>query len=124
MTLGALIAAALALIGLAYIVAPLLREDALVPTSTRHADLDELRELQARRQMLLGSLKDLEHDRATDKVSERDYRRLKARLSARAIDVLRRLDEAARERQREAERERRATRPLPYPGTGQPDRKR
>jgi hypothetical protein len=74
--------------------------------------------------MLLSSLKDLEDDRQTDKIAERDYEQLKTRLSTQAIDIMQRLDAAEEEREREHERQRAGSRPLAYPGKRQPDRKR
>ena len=63
--------------------------------------------------MLLASLRDLEDDRATNKLDEGDYRELQERLSAEAIVVMRRLDELAREHER-AE----AAAVVPYPAAG------
>jgi hypothetical protein len=46
--------------------------------------------------MALAALRDLEEDRATGKIGDADYDDLKARLSNRAVAVLKRLDEIAR----------------------------
>jgi len=111
MSLG--IVVLLVLVGAAaiFVAAPLLRAD---PAAAERGSerLGQARDLQSRHDMLLASLKDLEDDRATDKIDEADYLELKARLSAQAIEVMKQRDGLA-----EAEaRERRAgPRPLPDP---------
>jgi Tfp pilus assembly protein PilN len=112
MTVGTLLTTLLALGALAYVLAPLLRRDALEPHAGRGAALDELRELHARQQMLLASLKELEDDRQTGKIGDEDYERLHARLSAQAIEVMQRLDRAEPQG---------ASRPPAPAGTRQPE---
>ena len=74
-----------------YVAAPLFRRSD--PGSERvAAHLSERRELQSRHDMVLAALKDLEDDRATDKIGEADYDDMKARLSTRAIEVMKQLD--------------------------------
>ena len=61
-------------------------------------------------------LKDLEDDRATDKIGEEDYREIHARLTGQVVEVMRRLDELRAERSK-AEME--ASRPIPHPRSGE-----
>jgi hypothetical protein len=121
MTLGIVLVLLLGSLGGAYVVAPLLRRGATEPEHATCGTLDGLRELHARHQALLASLKDLEDDRETDKLGDEDYVALKSRLTSDAIDVMRRLDEAEGERAQATERERRSTLPLQYPGGGRSD---
>jgi hypothetical protein len=116
MTAGIVVALLLTAAALVFVFGPLLRRDALEADARPRGSLDELRELHARQQMLLASLKDLEDDRATDKIGEEDYERLKARLSAQTIEVMQRLDAAEQERAHKLEQKRAASRPLQYPG--------
>jgi len=88
---GEVAALALALAGAAWILAPLLRgEEALVAGSPADAAAD----LQSEREMALGALRDLEDDRATGKIGDADYEDLRARFTARAVEVMKRIDEA------------------------------
>lgn len=116
MTAGGVLAVLVAIAATAYVLAPLWRRDALEADGSGGVALDELRELHARHQMLLASLKDLEDDRATDKIGPEDYDHLNSRLTAQAIEVMQRLDAAEQQRQERLEAERRASRPLRYPG--------
>jgi len=119
---GTVLILLLAAAALAFVLAPLLRRERSDANASDEAALDSLRELHARQQMLLASLRDLEDDRATDKIGDSDYEELKQRLSAEAIEVMRQLDAAEQERQTALEREREASRPLRYPGTRRTDR--
>lgn len=75
-----------------YIVTPMLRESDETPH--REAKLlDRARDAHARHAMLLASLKDLEDDLATDKISEEDHALLESRLKQQAIATLREIDE-------------------------------
>jgi tetratricopeptide (TPR) repeat protein len=56
-------------------------------------DLDRLAELEEQRDFLLRSLDDLEAERATGDIDERDYRTLRDDYTARAAEVLRAIDE-------------------------------
>jgi hypothetical protein len=118
MTAAVLMTLVLVAAGAAFVIAPLLRRDALEPEERGRPGVDELRELHARQQMLLASLKDLEDDRATDKIGDDDYERLKTNLSNQAIEVMQRIDAAEAEHDRQVEREAQASRPLQYPGKG------
>jgi cytochrome c-type biogenesis protein CcmH/NrfG len=56
-------------------------------------DLRRVEELAARKSNLLKSLRDVEFDFETDKISESDYRELKQRYERQAVEVMRDLDE-------------------------------
>ena len=86
------IAVALLAVGAcAYVLAPLFRPGAdEAEKAARH--LSEEQDLESQREMALAALRDLEDDRATGKIGDADYDDLKARLSARAVDILKRLD--------------------------------
>ncbi len=116
MILGTVLVLLLAAAALVFVMAPLLRRGRPDANERDNALLGSLRELHARQQMLLAALKDLEDDRATDKIGDSDYEQLKQRLSTEAIEVMRRLDAAEHEREQALEREREASRPLRYPG--------
>ena len=90
---GAAMAALLGLVALGFVLAPLLRHES-VPAAREAAAASEARDLLSRREMLLASLRDLEDDHATTKISDEDYADLKQRLTLQAVDVLKRLDEA------------------------------
>jgi hypothetical protein len=86
---------ALACAAAAFVLAPLFRADAA--QSERVASkLSEEQDLNSQREMALAALRDLEEDRATGKIGDADYDDLKARLSNRAVAVLKRLDEISR----------------------------
>ena len=121
MTTGVVLMLFVTAAALWFVLSPILRRDALEPDERPKGSLDELRELHATQQMLLASLKDLEDDRATDKIGEQDYEELKSRLTAQAIEVMKRLDVAEEERERRLEQARQASRPLQYPGGRGPE---
>lgn len=102
MTAGALLALLLAAATLAFVLAPLFRKDAGAQ-ERRASALSEEEELLSQREMALAALKDLEEDRATGKIGDLDYEDFKSRLTAQALDVLKRLD-ARREQNAAAER--------------------
>ena len=87
-----LIAAGLA----AWILAPLFRADAAV-IERQAGRISERAELVSRRDQLLAALRDLEDDRETGKMNDRDYRELEAKLTAETAEVMRRLDEMTTE---------------------------
>lgn len=76
----------------AFVLAPLMRADALEEDRSRAVPA-EIADLLAEREMVLAGLRDLEDDRETGKLSEEDYREMRATLSARAIEILKRLEE-------------------------------
>ncbi len=90
----ALIAAASAL----YVFLPLAGGPAAARPREDAELLGRARELESRHAMLLASLKDLEDDMRTDKMGERDYAELKARLTADAVETLKALDAIRAER--------------------------
>ena len=100
MMLGAWAAALLGLVALALIVAPLLRGES-APAAREAAAASEARDLQSQREMLLASLRDLEDDHATAKISDEDYESLKQQLTRQAVEVLKRLDDATTAAQEE-----------------------
>ena len=114
MIAGLILAALLTLGALVYVLAPLFGAAAGRSESEREA-VGELRELHAQQQMLLAALTDLEDDRLTHKIGDEDYLELKNRLSAEAIEVMRRLDEVERTHEQHLEQEREASRPLRHP---------
>ena len=83
-----------ALIGcaaLAWVLAPLVGHRAR--EAERTADrIGAESELRSRKEMLLAAIRDLEDDRATDKIDESDYAELHATLTAQAVEVIRSLD--------------------------------
>lgn len=90
---GGLVASlAVGIFALAFVLAPLFRRDAAQAERVAAAT-STVRELQSRREMLLGALKDLEDDRATGKLDDHDYDELKGKLTSQAVDVMKRLDE-------------------------------
>lgn len=106
MTVALALAALLAVLAVAFVARPFVREPA--PVSDR---LDELSELERRRLELveerdraLEALKELEFDHRTGKVSDDDYRELVGPLRRRAAETLRTLEPRAEagERIREA----------------------
>ena len=97
--IDALVLLILGAVVLVFVAAPLLRSDA-ARTARASRAISEVADLQSRNDMLLASLKDLEDDRATDKLTDEDYESLRARLTAQAVEVLKQLDAAkAREEQ-------------------------
>jgi len=119
MTAGIVAVILIGLAALAWIVLPLVRGDR-TETPSHSDELSLARELQSRHQQLLASLRDLEDDRATDKIDGPDYDDLRARLSAEAIDVMRELDTLKEARDATAEVARKAAEPLQYPGPKHP----
>ena len=97
MTIALVLAAVLAVLAVAFVARPFLREPA--PVSDR---LDELTDLERRRLELaeerdraLEALKELEFDHRTGKVSDTDYRQLVGPLRRRAAEALRSLEPRA-----------------------------
>ncbi len=76
----------------AFVLWPLFRRDAAEAERVASA-LSERQELDSQREMALSALKDLEDDRSTGKIGDADYRDLRQRLDARAVEILKRLDE-------------------------------
>ena len=97
---------------LAFVAAPLLRTDAAETERISRA-LSGAAELLSRQAMVLGSLKDLEDDRATGKIDDEDYESLKNDLTVQAVELMKALDEA---KQRESRPK--PIGPQPVPGKG------
>ena len=121
MTAGMLLTLLIAVAAAVFVVLPLLRRDALESEERPEASIGKLRESHERQQMLLASLKDLEDDRATDKLDEQDYEQLKSELSGQAIEVMQRIDALEQEHDEALAQEREASRPLQYPSKGRAD---
>jgi hypothetical protein len=119
-TAGVFLFVLLAAAAAAFVLAPLARRGIAEAEASDDSASAE-RELLSRRQMLLAALKDLEDDRATDKIDEADHAELKARLSAQAIEVMRRLDVVDSERLAAEEAARVAALPLRHPGARRTD---
>jgi hypothetical protein len=73
------------------VLAPLFRPDAK-QAERRSQALSAEQDLSARHGMALAALRDLEDDRQTGKIGDADYVALKARLEARAIELMKSLD--------------------------------
>ncbi len=99
MTPGLIFILVIVAISIAFIVAPLLRKDATAPERVAAAD-DESIELASRHKMILASLRDLEDDHNTGKVSEEDYPGLQSKLTREAVDLMKQLDALEQERKR------------------------
>jgi hypothetical protein len=91
MSAGILLSLVLAALGGYYVLAPLFRADA-AEAERISAAISEERDLQSRREMLLAALKDLEDDRSTGKVDQKDYTRSKTELSTEVIEIMKQLD--------------------------------
>ena len=65
--------------------------EAVAPTS------DKYKHLLVRKEEMLISIKELEFDFSTDKISEPDYKVLRHRLEAEATEILERLDQLEQE---------------------------
>jgi len=89
--IATLIVAALALIVAAVVLAPLFRPDALQAERTSNA-LSAEQDLSTRHAMALAALRDLEDDRQTGKIGDADYAQMRARLEARAVELMKSLD--------------------------------
>lgn len=75
----------------AWVLAPIFRRDAAQEERAQNAR-GEAADLESQREMALAALRDLEDDRATGKLGDRDYEEMKATLTARAVEVLRRIE--------------------------------
>lgn len=91
MTAALLVTFGLAAAAVAFVMAPLWRS-ASDRGESRSESSDALTELRSQREMLLGALRDLEDDRAMEKIDPGDYATMKTRLSAQAIEVIDRLE--------------------------------
>ena len=92
MAAGVILTLLVAAAATAYVAAPLLRKDAAEAERVLGA-ISEAAELESRREMLLTSLRDLEDDRATNKIDDEDYAELYNRLTGEAVEVMKRIDD-------------------------------
>jgi hypothetical protein len=90
----ALVVGALALFVAVVVLAPLFRPDALEAERVSNA-LSTEQDLSTRHAMALAGLRDLEDDRQTGKIGDADYAALRAKLEARAVALMKSLDELA-----------------------------
>jgi len=97
MTPGIVAALALGVAALAWLVAPLLRADA-AEAERVGAAVSEERDLRSRRDMVLAALRDLEDDRDTGKIDDRDYAGLRAHLETEAIGLMKQIEALDRAR--------------------------
>ncbi len=95
--IGAVIIAALALTVAGVVLAPLFRPDAQEAERISSA-LSVEQDLSTRHAMALAALRDLEDDRQTGKIGDADYAALRAKLEARAIELMKSLDGLAAQR--------------------------
>ena len=89
--IAAVVIAALALAAAVFVLGPLFRPDAREAERVA-AKISAEQELSAQRAMALAALRDLDEDRATGKIGDADYAEMKERLSAQAVDLMKRLD--------------------------------
>ena len=82
----------LAAVAVAFVVAPLLRKDAAEAERVAAAASEEI-DMQSRHSMVLAALKDLDDDRATEKIDENDYEEMRGRLTVQAVEIMKRLDQ-------------------------------
>ena len=119
MSVGTLFFFFLAAALIALVVRPLLSSDAAEAERLALAS-SEMRDLRSRLQMAQAALKDLEDDRQTDKIGDQDYRHLKGKLTAQAVDLMKRVD-ALESQEREAAKGPRPARfPSPRPAKRKP----
>jgi hypothetical protein len=86
--------AVLALVVAAVVLAPLFRPDAAEAERVSGL-LSNEQDLDTRHAMALAALRDLEDDRQTGKIGDEDYAALKAKLTARAVELMKGLDAIA-----------------------------
>jgi hypothetical protein len=92
--IAGIVIAVLALGTAAYVLGPLFRPDAREAERTAKA-LSAEQDLHARYDMAVAALRDLEEDRATGKIGDADFAVQEAELQARALDLMKRIDEHA-----------------------------
>lgn len=92
MTVGTIVAVVGGIVAAAWILAPLFRPEGAPSERDRSRDSDRA-DWMSRKEMILGSLRDLEDDHDTAKIADEDYEALKARLESEAVEVFRKLDD-------------------------------
>jgi len=90
----AVLVGALALLVAVVVLAPLFRPDAQDAERVSNA-LSTESDLSTRHAMALAALRDLEDDRQTGKIGDTDYALLRAKLEARAVSLMKSLDDLA-----------------------------
>ncbi len=81
-----------ALAAVALVLDPLIRPEAIRPEPPMREDVDD--PVQQRKELALAALKEIEFDRATGKLDDADYERMKAKYTAEALEALREVDAA------------------------------
>lgn len=115
MTAGIIFAALFGAAVLAFLAAPLLRKDAAEAERVATLASEEM-ELQSQHDMVLAALKDLEDDRATEKIGEEDHRQLHDRLASQAVEIMKRLDQLNENHERKVAAENKKRKPIQHPG--------
>ena len=82
-----------ALAAVALVLDPLVRPYAIRPERPSFESEDD--PLEQRKELALAALKEIEFDRATGKLDDADYERMKARYTAEALEAIRAVDAAA-----------------------------
>jgi len=95
--IAAAVVLALAVVVAVLVLAPLFRPGALEAERVSGL-LSKEQDLDTRRAMALSALRDLEDDRQTGKIGDADYEAIKAKLEARAVELMKSLDALAAER--------------------------
>ena len=90
--IAAVLIALMALVAAAFVLAPLFRPDAREAERAAKA-LSAEEDLHARYGMAVAALRDLEDDRATGKIGDADFAAQEAELQARALELMKRIDE-------------------------------
>ena len=92
--IAAAVVLVLALVVAAVVLAPLFRPGAAEAERVSSL-LSNEQDLDTRHAMALSALRDLEDDRQTGKIGDEDYATLKAKLTARAVELMKSLDALA-----------------------------
>ena len=91
--LALIIGVLVALAAVALVLDPLVRPYAIRPEPPSSEPEDD--PLEQRKELALAALKEIEFDRATGKLDDADYERMKARYTAEALEAIRAVDAAA-----------------------------
>ena len=91
--LALIIGVLVALAAVALVLDPLVRPYAIRPEPPSSEPEDD--PLERRKELALAALKEIEFDRATGKLDDADYERMKARYTAEALEAIRAADAAA-----------------------------
>ena len=91
--LALIIGVLVALAAVALVLDPLVRPYAIRPEPPSSEPEDD--PIEQRKELALAALKEIEFDRATGKLDDADYERMKARYTAEALEAIREADAAA-----------------------------